>query len=975
MAIFKGEMKMVCRFCWLYCFFAVCFSAYAQQFEITGSVTDASTGEPVPFANIAIKDVYKGTASNALGEFSLKVDSLPLMLEISHLSYESMELEAVDQKPLMIKLTPGKLLMDELVISEKGNDEYAYKLVENAFDVINKNKGGDQYGKAFYRQISKNGDDYSELYEIFYDTRFNLNGVDDWAIQEGRYALKLSTADSFIYNKNFTLMVRLLSIIQPKTDDLIMPVIREVRDQYDLRVNRMMSVNGRKVAEVQFDKIEDVTLPAMEGSLYIDVDTFEVLRLKGTIVNDNLKFISLKGKLGSWKNYQVSCEIAFKPMKDGRLALDYMRLGQNFDYYYNGVFANKLETISFLSYYEYYTPPKRKKLGGRLLRFNKRDSELLDNIGYDQQFWDENIIVKRTPLEAKVIESFEADRAFGSIYLNNTNQIILEDYKLDADPFIIRVKQRLQDFDQMRKGEKLYLHHDKPFYASGESMDFKAYLVNVATNIPERGEATLHVDLLAPNGSVAMSGTYPMLEGRGQGQLAIADTVQSGVYALRAHTDKMGNGFYYNEALNIYNPMEEDGLMEIAKLDSINSLSYYPEGGSLVESMPGQIGISARDQFGNGLNVRGRILDENGRSMATINNEFNGLGSIFISPKSNVGYRTLIMSDEVGRVAFPEIKKAGYAIMVNNLKPNTIDLVIRGTPNLEGRKFYILVLSSGILFERRVGIITRGMFRAEIPKSNLPGGMAQILLADDRGAIRCKRLVFINQPEEASVKYYLAKKDFRQREKIDMVLEFDDENGKPLANANFSISVLDKDNMARATSGRNIKSYFNFGYISDVHLSSPGALFEDYERETLKKMDLVMLSQQTVFPDIGSFDSLEIEKESNKAVQGIGVDSVRAQRFAVAQVDIPAKGGKYLEIVQKVGIDQMLPEGQQQDIPDSRTAIYWNPNITTNKNGRAKISFYNSDRARNLQICIEGITTDGTPIFDIHDIGRNARRK
>jgi hypothetical protein len=35
------------------------------------------------------------------------------------------------------------------------------------------------------------------------------------------------------------------------------------------------------------------------------------------------------------------------------------------------------------------------------MRFSQRDSEALDAVGYNQLFWDANIIVKRTPLEAK----------------------------------------------------------------------------------------------------------------------------------------------------------------------------------------------------------------------------------------------------------------------------------------------------------------------------------------------------------------------------------------------------------------------------------------------------------------------------------------------------------------------------------------------------------------------------------------------
>ena len=61
--------------------------ANAQNIEISGIVIDADTKEPIPFVNIALKEIYKGTASNDLGEFYFKIDSLPTVLVISHLSY------------------------------------------------------------------------------------------------------------------------------------------------------------------------------------------------------------------------------------------------------------------------------------------------------------------------------------------------------------------------------------------------------------------------------------------------------------------------------------------------------------------------------------------------------------------------------------------------------------------------------------------------------------------------------------------------------------------------------------------------------------------------------------------------------------------------------------------------------------------------------------------------------------------------
>lgn len=879
-------------------FFLFCFGAFsigsAQHIEISGKVIDAKSKDIIPFVNIALKEIYKGTSSNALGEFSFKVDSLPLVLVISHLSYESKEIEIFDNSPLTIELSPGELLMDELVISGKGNDKFAYDLIYKAYHKIRRQFKSDQYGNAFYRQISKNGDEYSELYEIFYDTKYSLNGVDDWAIQEGRYALKLSTADSFIYNKNFTLMVRLLTIVQPKTDDLIMPVSLKVREQYDLHTERILSANNRKVAQIHFTKKEEVTIPAMEGEIFIDIDTHNVLKIVGTITNDKLKFISLKGENGSWKNYKVTCEIAFKPIDDDKLAIDYIRLGQNFDYYFKGVFTNKVETRSFLMYYEYYTPPKRKKLGGRLLRFNRRDSDILDNIGYNQYFWDENIIVKRTPVESEIIASFEAERAFGSIYINNKNQIILEDYELDDDPFIVHVKHQLKNYDLPGIGEKMYVHHDKPFYAAGEKMWFKSYLVKMATNLPVNQNDALHIDLISPEGALVVSDLYKSANGISYGQLAIPEELESGVYHLKAYSGWMKNfdeRLYYHEDIEIFNTSDTGGLFSKTKKDSVNTLRFYPEGGGLVEALPAQVGFVAKNKVGEVTKIRGRLLDMEGRRVSPVKSEYNAPGSFFILPKSNKKYRVLVMSDIFDGVNFPAVKSTGYSIMINNLKTNTIDVTVRGTMKLEGNKFYVLVISNGILYDRRIGLLTRGLFRTEIPKSNLPSGIAQILLVDEFGKLQCKRLAFINQPEKANVKYYLAKKDFGQRDRIDIVLELKNENGKALSNANISVSVLDKDKISRNQYGRNIGSYLKLGYLSDNSIENPGALFEDFDRETLKSLDLVMLAQQTVLPGIDSFDSLKKEKKLSAITSSSTIEYKRGITYSGLAVE--KNGGKY----------------------------------------------------------------------------------
>ena len=46
--------------------------------------------------------------------------------------------------------------------------------------------------------------------------------------------------------------------------------------------------------------------------------------------------------------------------------------------------------------------------------------------------------------------------------------------------------------------------------------------------------------------------------------------------------------------------------------------------------------------------------------------------------------------------------------------------------------------------------------------------------------------------------------------------------------------------------------------------------------------------------------------------------------------------------------------------PDFRTTVYWNPEIATDKNGSAKVDYYNADTAGSYRVVIEGIDSTGS---------------
>jgi len=58
------------------------------------------------------------------------------------------------------------------------------------------------------------------------------------------------------------------------------------------------------------------------------------------------------------------------------------------------------------------------------------------------------------------------------------------------------------------------------------------------------------------------------------------------------------------------------------------------------------------------------------------------------------------------------------------------------------------------------------------------------------------------------------------------------------------------------------------------------------------------------------------------------------------------------------------PNGPIQGDKDYRRTIYWNPEVTTDADGYASVSFFNNGYSHALTISAEGMTRDGVPIIN-----------
>jgi hypothetical protein len=78
-------------------------------------------------------------------------------------------------------------------------------------------------------------------------------------------------------------------------------------------------------------------------------------------------------------------------------------------------FTEKIIESSKLIIYDYNDSINTQNM---VSAFVNSDLDLIKNIPYNSQFWENNIVIKRSNLEKSLIKSFENSRSFESNFIN-----------------------------------------------------------------------------------------------------------------------------------------------------------------------------------------------------------------------------------------------------------------------------------------------------------------------------------------------------------------------------------------------------------------------------------------------------------------------------------------------------------------------------------------------------------------------------
>ena len=375
----------------------------AAQSRLTGKVLDAATGQPVAYASVSVMNSSQGTTSNAEGEFEIGGVVLPGKLVVSELGHQRDTVAVATAQALQIRLRPASVLLPEVQVGS-----YLGDLVAQAYRQMRKTNTQKMYGRAFYRQITRIADDATEVQEMVWDAATTNVGMDGSALVTGRFAKKKAQL-SF---NNFSILTKMVGF-NMKDDSLTQRGIVGLNTArcYTLSLVGVTQSGGQQLVEIGFESKPGLAPLTAKGTLVINETTRQVLHLRF----ETPQLISMKtnSPVIKLKEQRSVFEMDFQPAPNAAL-LTYIKAD------YQGILAVPLQRnvaihASSFTYFYNSRPTPDASVTYAPAKSSEVDLTAIKQTTYDPAFWQNNAVVKRTPLENQVMKSFEQKDAFGTI--------------------------------------------------------------------------------------------------------------------------------------------------------------------------------------------------------------------------------------------------------------------------------------------------------------------------------------------------------------------------------------------------------------------------------------------------------------------------------------------------------------------------------------------------------------------------------
>lgn len=406
------------------------------------------------------------------------------------------------------------------------------------------------------------------------------------------------------------------------------------------------------------------------------------------------------------------------------------------------------------------------------------------------------------------------------------------------------IRQQFKSYSDQAVQEKIYLHTDRTFYLPGETIWFKAYVVEGSSMRKLDLSKVAYLEIVDKENQPIVQTKFQLNRGTGNGSIMVPVSAISGSYRIRCYTNWMKNfdsDYFFEAALKIVNPLISFDPHPQDSDTAIYDVQFFPEGGHLIEGIKSKIAFRAIDSNGKGIDFSGKIINRTGTTVAEFFPERFGMGHCFLTPIQGEKYQAII-TDQHGKsfsYPVPEAVGKGYSLMISDTTGTQIKVAIQ-SKNMPAERLWLVTHTR----QKSLQVIQVRLENSQavigLDKQSFGEGISHITLMNDQGLAYNERLYFTFPRTYFSSSISSDKPVFSKREKI--VLDINTTiAGEKHDNAEMSVAVFLEDELS-GPDPVNISGYLWLTSDLKGTIESPDVYFDKSNVKSAQQIDNLMLT-------------------------------------------------------------------------------------------------------------------------------------
>jgi hypothetical protein len=404
----------------------------------------------------------------------------------------------------------------------------------------------------------------------------------------------------------------------------------------------------------------------------------------------------------------------------------------------------------------------------------------------------------------------------------------------------IELQNKFSSYTSKHLSEKVYVHTDKSTYLNNEICWFKIYSLDGFFNTPLTISTICYVEILDDQNQPVIQEKINMSNGMGNGSIAIPNNLPTGNYTIRAYTNWMKNfdaQYFFSKPIKLINT--QIPIKNNEPTNKSNTLSMFPEGGSLISGITNKLGVKWIKENGKGLSSSGWLIADSKDTLTTFVTSDDGIGSLIFTPKLGQQYtiKTKSSNGLEAAKAITGIQEKGFHLSVTEDKIKAqVQIEVFNNTN-ENENAYLLIHTRGVL--KKAFTLNKSISNLVINNAELGDGINTITLFDHNKKPVSERLVFNYTTNANLIQAYTEVNQLRAREKVNLQLQ--GINNELNDQLNLSMSVYKLDSL-QGIDETNIQNYIWLQSDLIEKVEQPLKYFDTTRLTRFIEMDNLMLT-------------------------------------------------------------------------------------------------------------------------------------